>query len=153
MARRANPPRVASSFRLNGFPDQDTFIRTVEHSWSVKVFFPSPIASGSLRETFIFNPVRAITPNRGRCCGQPQNATGRRGLAHSLKGLVRLSHIRLLQFRQDFIQVETGRLLPLRIIFKRQQKLSDVILRRDKKEGIVKKPIVIGVRRDIGTLV
>jgi hypothetical protein len=36
-----------------------------------------------------------------------------------------------LQLREDFIQIEAGRLLPLRVILERHQELTDEILRRN----------------------
>src|SRR6516162_6415557 len=46
-----------------------------------------------------------------------------------------------LQLRKDFVHVEAGRLLALRIVPERHQELA------------IQKPIVVGIRRDIGALV
>ena len=60
---------------------------------------------------------------------------------------------RVLQFGEDFIHVEARRLLPLRIVLKRQQELAHVVLRGDHQEGVIKKPVVVGVRRDVRALI
>lgn len=52
---------------------------------------------------------------------------------------------RFLQFREDFVNVETRCLLSLRIVFERQQELADIVLCRDENEDVVHEPVVIGV--------
>ena len=49
------------------------------------------------------------------------------------------------QLCQYLVHVEGGRLLALRIIPERRQELGNIILRRNKQEGVIKKPIVVGV--------
>jgi hypothetical protein len=56
------------------------------------------------------------------------------------------------QLRKDFIHVEASCLLPLWVVPERHQELTHVVLCRDKKEGVVEKPVVIGVRGDVGAL-
>src|SRR5262249_53845450 len=58
-----------------------------------------------------------------------------------------------LQLRKDFVHVEAGRLLTLRIVPERHKELADVVLRRNNQERVIQKPIVVGIRRDIGALV
>ena len=50
-----------------------------------------------------------------------------------------------LQLRKHFIHVEAGRLLPLRVVLKRHQELAHVSLCGHKLEGVIKKPVIIGV--------
>jgi len=49
-------------------------------------------------------------------------------------GLLRRTFLQLLH---HFIHVEAGRLLPLRIVPERHQELAHVVLRGDKKEGVI----------------
>ncbi len=57
------------------------------------------------------------------------------------------------QLRHDLVQVEAGRFLPLRIVPESRQELADVILRRHEEEDVVEKPVVVGVRGDVGPLI
>src|SRR5271166_2744100 len=57
------------------------------------------------------------------------------------------------ELRKDFIHVEASCLLPLWVIPERHQKLTHIVLCRDKKEGVVEQPVVIGIRGDVGALV
>src|SRR5262245_66116452 len=60
---------------------------------------------------------------------------------------------RLLHFLQDFVQVERGRLLPLRVLPERRQELGDVGLSGHEHERVIEDPIVVRVRGDVGPLV
>ena len=53
---------------------------------------------------------------------------------------------RFLQLLHHFIHVEARRLLTLRKVPERHQELADIVLRGNKQEGVIKKPVVIGVR-------
>src|SRR5262245_59423738 len=64
-----------------------------------------------------------------------------------------LSAAAFLHLLQYLIEVEAGRLLSLGIVFERRQELADDRLRRDKREGVIHDPIVVGVGGSIGALV
>jgi len=57
------------------------------------------------------------------------------------------------QLGKDIIYIEACRPLALRIIPERRQELTDVMLRGDCKEGVVKQPAAIGISSDVRTLV
>ena len=57
-----------------------------------------------------------------------------------------------LQPGHHLVEAEAGRLLSLREFDQRLQHLGDVGPRRDQQEGVVEKPVVVGVRRDVGPL-
>src|SRR5208337_3130208 len=59
----------------------------------------------------------------------------------------------LLELVQHVFEVEAGRLLPLGVILEGGQKPADVLLRRNEQKGMVERPVVVGVRRDVGPLV
>src|SRR5262249_24160076 len=65
----------------------------------------------------------------------------------------RLLAVVLLHRAQDLIQVEAGRLLPLRVLLERRQELAHVVLGRHEQEGVVHHPVVVRVRRDVRALV
>src|SRR5581483_5871319 len=54
-----------------------------------------------------------------------------------------------LQLLHHFVEVETRRLLALRIVSKRRQELADVVLRRDQKKDVIQQPIVARVRGNV----
>src|SRR5262245_64329622 len=60
---------------------------------------------------------------------------------------------RLLHLLQDFVQVEGGRLLPLRVLSERRQELADESLSWYEHERVIEDPIVVGVRGDVCPLV
>ena len=58
-----------------------------------------------------------------------------------------------LQLLQDFIHVEGGRLLPLRVVLEGHQELAHVGLRGHQQEDVIDQPVVVGVRSDVRPLV
>src|SRR5215467_4897568 len=60
---------------------------------------------------------------------------------------------RLLHLLQDFVQVEGGRLLALRVLPERRQELADERLSRHEHECVIEDPIVVGIRGDVCPLV
>src|SRR4029078_1240576 len=64
--------------------------------------------------------------------------SGRRDTAADRRRtLQRLLRRTFLQLLHHFVHVEAGRLLPLRIVPERQQELAHIVLRGDKKEGVI----------------
>jgi hypothetical protein len=81
---------------------------------------------------------------------RPMQLTERAATVHSTQ---RCLLSRLCHFPHDFIEVETGRLLPRWIVLKVCHELSHVVLCRDNEEGVIKKPVVVGVWGDVCSLV
>src|SRR5215475_866787 len=59
----------------------------------------------------------------------------------------------LLQLLHDFIEIEAGRLLPLRVVLERRQELANEGLRGNEHERVVHDPVVVRVRGDVRALV
>ena len=57
------------------------------------------------------------------------------------------------QLRHDFVQVEAGCFLSLRIVPEGRQELANVVLRRHEQEDVVEKPVVVCVRRYVRPLI
>src|SRR5207302_2276344 len=54
-----------------------------------------------------------------------------------------------LQLLKDFIHIEGGRLLALRILFERREELAHVSLRGHQRENVIDEPVIVGVRGDV----
>src|SRR6476661_6722317 len=57
------------------------------------------------------------------------------------------------QLRHNFVQVEAGCFLSLRIVPEGRQELANVVLRRHEQEDVVEKPVVVCVRRYVRPLI
>jgi hypothetical protein len=60
---------------------------------------------------------------------------------------------RLLQLFQDHFEVETRGLPTLRIFLEGHQELAHAVLGRCDQIDVIEQPIVISIRRDVGTLI
>src|SRR5215510_10961363 len=99
--------------------------------------------STAVERQFAAGPAKTATIPRGPRDGKTPPRVPLWGLLAS--GLLHLLH--------DLVQVEGGRLLPLRVLLERRQELGNEGLGGHEHERAVHDPVVVGVRGDVRPLV
>src|SRR5258706_1815865 len=109
------------------------------------VFIVTPPIGRSVDSTLSANPIPAYRKNVPLRSGDDAPLPDRRKRGDEL--------LRLFQFLHDFVQIEAGCLLPLRVVTERGQELAHVILCWHKQEHVIEQPVVVRVRGNVRPLI